>query len=135
MADFYGMTNEQRNKQYLQEMAERSAERQKASAERFQKLSNGFGERMAKNYDLSEMTATANGFLDGSINPKELGVERCNEFTNQCNSVISELEKKLQNVKTSAGLAYVQNRLDSYKKQKQEIDDIESKITLFKNFI
>lgn len=135
MAEQYGLTNEQRNKQHLTEMAEKSAERQKANLERHNAIANGFGRAMAQEYNLSEMTATANGLLSGELNGKNFDAERAIVFTNQCNSAISDLTKKLQHTKTSAGLAYMQNRIDSYKKLQQEIEDAESKIALFKNFI
>jgi hypothetical protein len=135
MSNEMGMTNEQRNKQHLQEMAEKSAKRQQESLERHNAIANGFGNTMAKDYNLSEMTATANGLLSGELNAKNFDAEKAILFTNQCNTAIKELNKNLQHTKTSAGLAYMQNRLDSYKKLQQEIDDAEGKIALFKNFI
>ncbi|TFH63495.1 hypothetical protein [Peribacillus frigoritolerans] len=135
MKDQVGMTVGQINRNNLEELAEKVAQRQQASLERHQKIANGFGRSMNQNYNISEMTATANGLLDGSINPKEFGMENAVEFTNQCITAVRDLNKKLQHIKTSAGMAYMQNRLDSYKKLKQETEDTESKIALFENFI
>ncbi len=129
------MTVEQMNNQHLQEMAERVGDRQKASLERHNAIANGFGRAMSQDYNLSEMAITANGLLEGSINPKKFGIDNAVKFTSQCNSAIKALEKDIQHKKTSAGLAYMQNRLDSYKKLQQEVNDAEGKIALFKNFI
>ncbi|MFD4927697.1 hypothetical protein ACFWMS_02060 [Peribacillus butanolivorans] len=135
MKDQVLMTVEQINRNNLEGLAEKVAERQQASLERHNKIADAFGRAMSQNYNISEMTATANGLLDGSVNPKEFGMDNAVEFTNQCNTAVRDLNKKLLHTKTSAGMAYMQGRLDSYIKLKQETEETESKIALFEKFI
>lgn len=134
MAEQYGMTNEERNKQHFKDMAEKSAERQKASKERFEKLSNGFAKSMAQ-YDVNDLTNTANGLLSGEITPDKFGVEKAIEFSGECRTAIDSLEKKLLTQRTTAGMLKLQGKVDAYKSKLDEIKDIEDKMTLFKNFI
>lgn len=128
------MTNQQRNKQHLKEMAESVEQRQKASKERHEKISGGLA-RSNSEYDIDEMTNTANGLLSGEIKPDELGIDGAIEFTNQCNTAIGSLEKKLLDERTTAGFLLQQGKIDAYKGKQEEVENIESKISLFKTFI
>lgn len=135
MGNQVGKTIEQINKENLKRIAENTAKRQQESAERFSKLSNGLGTAFSKQHNLAEVTETAQGILNGSVNPKELGVDWCVDFTAKCNSAIKGLNTKSLEVRTSAGLAYIQNRLESYKKLQQEQESIDATITMLKTFV
>lgn len=135
MADIIGKTNQELNNEYFKKIGEQVAKRQQESAERFTKLSNGLGTAFSKKYVLSELTATAQGIIDGKVEPKKMGTDWCIEFTEKCKLAIKDLELKKQEYKTSAGMAYLQNRLDSYKKQQQEYEAVDATISLLRTFI
>ncbi len=135
MADYTGKTIQQMNKENLKRISEQVAKRQQESAERFAKLSNGLGTAFSKNYDLAEVTNTAKGLLEGKIDAKKMGKDWCIEYTAICKMAIKDQDLKLLELKTSAGMAYLQNRIESYKKLQQEYENVDATINLLRTFI
>ncbi|KGA98120.1 hypothetical protein AJ85_18575 [Alkalihalobacillus alcalophilus ATCC 27647 = CGMCC 1.3604] len=129
------MTYEQINRQNLENMAQKVSERQQANLERHQKMSNAIGTAMNKEHDFSQMTATANGLLNGELNASNFEAQKAVEFSGQCRTAIKSLEKKLLNASTTAGLLAHQGKIDAYKNKAQEAEEIKSQIQLFKKFI
>ncbi|MFT8311590.1 MAG: hypothetical protein ABF629_10515 [Sporolactobacillus sp.] len=85
--------------------------------------------------NITDLEVTADAFLDGSIDPKELGVERCMQFTEECRSAINSLEKKVLSSRAAAGFSLMQGKTEQYKELAQEIEQIESRIEKFSQFI
>ncbi|MDF2544437.1 MAG: hypothetical protein K0S47_4155 [Herbinix sp.] len=125
------MSNIENLKRINEQIAKRQQEKEKAYASLAQGLENAF----SKKYNLSDVTATAQGILDGKVKPKELGVEWCNDFTEKCRFAIQDLERKKQEYQTSAGLAYMQNRIDSYNKVQKQYEAVDATISLLRTFI
>lgn len=128
MSNETGMTTEQIRKQNISELGKGVAERQQARAERYQKLGSGMN-RTISDSDIAKMTTTAQGLLDGSITPEDAV-----KFSKDCSSAINTLDKKILNMRMTAGLASHQGRMESYKKIQSDIAEAESKIKLFKTF-
>ncbi|MEW4264140.1 hypothetical protein Q0N30_10645 [Priestia megaterium] len=122
-------------KKQVVELQERMSNKQKASNKKYENISNGLTKAYSKTYTLGDLTQEANGFLNGSINPKDLGVKKCIEFTDQCNSALRSLDRKLLELKTSAGFSLQHGRTEQYKGTQQEIKNVEGKAELFKKFI
>ncbi|MGG0418255.1 hypothetical protein ABEY52_19655 [Priestia aryabhattai] len=106
-----------------------------ASNKKYENISNGLTKAFSQTYTLEDLTQKANGFLNGSINPKDLGVEKCIEFTDQCNSALRSLEREVLELKTSAGFSLQHGRTEQYKDTQEEIKNVEAKADLFKKFI
>ncbi|MBT2254805.1 hypothetical protein [Priestia megaterium] len=122
-------------KKQVVELQEKMSNTQKASNKRYESISNGLVKAYSQTYTLEDLTQKANDFLDGNINPKDLGVEKCSEFTDQCNSALRSLERDLLELKTSAGFSLQHGRTEQYKDTQQEIKNVEAKADLFKKFI
>lgn len=135
MADQFGMTVEERNRQNFKEMAEKASQVQKERQERHESISNAVGRAISTDFNTAEMTVTAKSLLNGKITPNKFGVDKAIDFSNQCNTAIGSLEKKLITARTTAGFLSLHGKFDAYRNKVQEIETIEEQINLFKKFI
>ncbi|MCL1698316.1 hypothetical protein [Lysinibacillus sp. BPa_S21] len=115
-------------------LQERISKRQEVCNQRHMNLSNGVSLAFSKNYTYEDLTEKAKGFLDGSINAVELGVEKCNEFTIDCRSALKSLDIELLKLKTTAGLTMQLGKNEEFLTTQKKIENIEAQITLLKQF-
>ena len=121
----------------VEQIIEKIEQKQQRENERHNKLVKGLENnyKQKNDFNIEEMVATAHGFLDGSIDPVKLGMDKCIEYTAQCNSAIKVLSHKERELRLIVGLSAQQNKLEQYKKATQEIEQIRGTIELFETFI
>lgn len=129
----HGRTVEQINRDHFAN-AVGSAERAKRDAERLESMGNSLEQAFSKKYDLNELVKIGNQFEDGSLDPVQYGVDRCMAFSGHCELALKDLEKQKGHLSTTAGYAYMQNKLDIYKDTVQQKEVIESQIDLLRKF-